>query len=56
MRDVQVVEMKEAKHASLKDSKRLVKEIVENQELKKKFSTMIVDDYFCEASRASKEV
>ncbi|KAF6139405.1 hypothetical protein GIB67_026247 [Kingdonia uniflora] len=43
---MQVMEMKEAEYASLKESKRVVKEIAKNQELKEKFSTMIADDYF----------
>ncbi|KAK6141955.1 hypothetical protein DH2020_024305 [Rehmannia glutinosa] len=41
-----LVELKEAEETSLKESKRLEKEIVEVQELKTKLSTMTADEYF----------
>ncbi|XP_028120435.1 ATP synthase subunit d, mitochondrial-like [Camellia sinensis] len=43
--DALLVELKEA-DASLKESGRLEKEIVEVQELKQKISTMTTDEYF----------
>ncbi|KAM3202310.1 ATP synthase subunit d, mitochondrial-like [Capsicum annuum] len=44
--NLQLVELKEAEKQSLKESKRLEKEVAEVQELKKKLSTMTADEYF----------
>ncbi|KAK7310644.1 hypothetical protein RJT34_08267 [Clitoria ternatea] len=44
--DALLVELKEAEEKSLKESKRLEKEIAEVQDLKKKLSTMTADEYF----------
>ncbi|KAL4201935.1 hypothetical protein AMTRI_Chr02g218410 [Amborella trichopoda] len=44
--DALLVELKEAEEQSVKESKRLEKEIAEVQELKKKISTMTANEYF----------
>ncbi|PIN03257.1 Mitochondrial F1F0-ATP synthase, subunit d/ATP7 [Handroanthus impetiginosus] len=44
--DALLVELKEAEQKSWEETKRLEKEIVEVQELKKKLSTMTADEYF----------
>nr|XP_012466148.1 unnamed protein product [Gossypium raimondii] len=44
--DALLVELKEVEEKSLKESKRLEKEIADVQELKQKISTMTVDEYF----------
>ncbi|KAL5231431.1 hypothetical protein ABZP36_030207 [Zizania latifolia] len=44
--DALIVELKEAEEASLKESERIEKELAELQDLKRKISTMTVDEYF----------
>ncbi|CAH8384739.1 unnamed protein product [Eruca vesicaria subsp. sativa] len=44
--DALLVELKEAEQKSPKESERLEKEIIDVQEISKKFSTMTADEYF----------
>ncbi|KAF6148099.1 hypothetical protein GIB67_024274 [Kingdonia uniflora] len=55
MHKARVVEVKEAEHASLKESKRRAKEIAKNWELNEKFSTMTTDDYFAKHPELKKK-
>ncbi|WJX67476.1 hypothetical protein P8452_51941 [Trifolium repens] len=50
-----LVELKEAEEKSLKESERLEKEIADMQELKKKLSTMTVDEYFAKHPELKKK-